>query len=126
MVDLSGTMVKLGMQIGTGVIGILIIVVLFFVSKFGMKWYKTRKNYKIQVNIYNVDGTFWQDKIGKFRTADNIDKMVFMSSQETMPVIDTKYIIANQVTLWRYAPSQYAVIPPRMWNKKPESFGLEV
>jgi len=53
--------------------------------------------------------------------------MLFQGTSETMPVIPTENIRANQVVLWRYAPGQYAVIPPRMWDKvTPEKFGIEV
>jgi len=126
MVDLTSTLVSLSMKIGLGVLSVIGIGILFYFSKMGMKWYKKRKTYKIQALIHNVDGMFWLDKIGKFKTNDNIDKMVFLNSGETMPVIDPKYIIANQVQLWRYAPGQYAVVPPRVWGKDPKDFKIDI
>lgn len=114
------------LKIGLGFLIVIILAALFFGVKYGMKWRKRKKNFKIDVVIYNPDGTWYTDKIGKFRGDDNMDKMVFESSGETMPVIDLKHIVALKATLWRYAPGQYAVVPPRIWGRKPKDFGLEI
>lgn len=124
--EISSTVMDLLIKIGFGFLAVIVIGILFFVSKYGMKYYKRKKNFKIIAQIYNRDGTFYQERIGKFKGEDNIDKMIFQSSGDTMPVIDPAYIIANQVTLWRYAPNQYAVIPPKIWNRNPKDFNIEV
>lgn len=113
---ISSTAFKSGFQLLIAVVIIFIAAVLFFVSKFVFSWKKQRKNFKVNAVIYNPDGTWQVKRIGKFRTKDNVDKMLFMGSNETMPVIEPRYIRANTVTLFRYAPGQYAVIPPKMWE----------
>jgi len=90
---------------------------LFFGTRYVMSWNKRRKNYRISAVIFNPDGTHYSKRMGKFRTKDNIDKMCFQGSTETMPVIDTRNIRAGCVTLFRYAPAQYAVIPPKIWEQ---------
>jgi hypothetical protein len=99
---------------------------LFFASKTMATRYKRRKQYKIDVVIFNPDGTFMMDKIGKFRTKDNMDKMLFLRLKESMPVIPLEHIRERKVCLWRYAPHQYAVIPPKVWGKNPEDFKLDI
>lgn len=118
---------KLGYNILTAFVVIIGLIIVFFAARMGMTAWKKHKNYKVKAVIFNRDGTFFTRRMGKFRTADNIDKMLFQGSNETMPVIDTANIRAGQVCLWRYAPNQYAVIPPRVWEKlTPEKFGIEV
>lgn len=108
-------------------VALLGLAILFFGTRFGFAAYKKRKNFKVTANIYNPDGTFFTKRIGKFRTKDNIDKMLFQGSSETMPVIDPRYIRANKVTLWRYGPGQYAVIPPRVWEcMDPKKWNIDV
>lgn len=107
---------KLGYNILFIFVALVGITILFFGTRFFFSWYKTRKNFKVTAVIYNPDGTFYIKKIGKFRTKDNIDKMCFQGSSETMPVIDPKHIRANRVTLFRYGVGQYAVIPPHVWQ----------
>jgi len=124
--SLGSTGMSMIMNIGYAVIGILVVVVLYFVSKWWRRIRNKKKQYKINVVIFNRDGTFFTDKIGKFKDSDGIDKMLFLDLKETMPVIDPENIRANQVCLWRYAPQQFAVIPPRMWGKDPKQFGIEV
>jgi hypothetical protein len=124
--EISATVMGLLTKIGFGFLAVIVLAMLFFGSKWGMKYYKRRKNFKIVAQIYNRDGTFYHERIGKFRGEDNIDKMIFQNTGDTMPVIDPAYIIAGQVTLWRYAPNQYAVIPPRIWNRNPKDFNIEV
>jgi hypothetical protein len=125
---LGPTAFKLGLQLGMGLVAIVILAALFFASRYGFAWYKKRKSYVITAAIYNPDGTFYIEQIGKFRGLDGIDKMEFINHKdETCPVIDPRYIRSKRVTLWRYAPGQYAVIPPTVWQKmRPEDFKIEV
>jgi len=124
---LGASAFKLGYNVLFAFVAILGLLILFFGIRAGSQAWKKHKTYKITATIYNRDGTFFTRKIGKFRTKDNIDKMLFQGMNETMPVIDSANIRANQVTLWRYAPGQYAVIPPRVWEKlTPEQFKIEV
>lgn len=113
-------------QIGFALGAILFITAMWFGSKFFMKKKAEKKAFKITAVIFNPDGTWYTEKIGKFRGEDGIDKMVFENSKETMPVINPKHIVSLKVTLWRYAPSQYAVIPPRTWGQDPKKFRIEV
>lgn len=125
---LGPTLYGLAFKIGLGLIVVLGLTGLFFASKYGFAWYKKRKSYKISAVIFNPDGTWYTDKIGKFKTQDNIDKMLFLNNvNETMPVIDPKYIRALRVVLWRYGIGQYAVIPPQVWEKMtPAAFKIDV
>jgi hypothetical protein len=128
MQTLGPTAFKLGLQLGMGLVAIIILAALFFASRYGFAWWKKRKSFIITACIFNPDGTFYIEQIGKFRGLDGIDKMEFITHKdETCPVIDPRYIRAKKVTLWRYAPGQYAVIPPTVWQKmKPEDFKIEV
>lgn len=108
------------------VVGIVILGTLYFVGRLIGNWNKRRKNFKITACIYNPDGTFFLQKIGKFKGEDNIDKMIFQKTGETMPVINPKHIINLRVTLWRYGVGQYAVIPPKMWGQDPKNFKIDV
>jgi hypothetical protein len=124
---LGSSAFKLGYNILTAFVIIVGLTVVFFAVRMGTQAWKKKKQYKVTANIYNRDGTFFTRRMGKFKTSDGVDKMLFQGSNETMPVIPTENIRANQCTLWRYAPGQYAVIPPRMWDKlTPEKFGIEV
>ena len=124
---IGGSAVKIGMNILNVLVVLIGAIALLFVSRTFFGYYKRKKNYKIDAVIFNRDGTWYTKKIGKFRTKDNLDKMLFQGSNETMPVIGTENIRSNKVVLWRYAPGQYAVIPPRIWEKTtPEKFGIEV
>lgn len=113
---IGSTAFKLGYQLLFGFVAIIGVGILFFGTRAVFAAYKRRKNFKVEAVIFNPDGTFFIKKIGKFRTKDGIDKMLFSGSLETCPVIEPKYIRANKVTLFRYAPSQYAVIPPKVWE----------
>jgi hypothetical protein len=118
----------LAFKIGIGLIAVIVLAGLFFASKYGFAWWKKRKSFKITAVIYNPDGTFYIDRIGKFKDVDGIDKMLFLkNSAESMPVIDPKYIRALTITLWRYGIGQYAVIPPKVWEKlSPADFKIDV
>ena len=124
--NIGGAAFTIIKQIGFAFLIIVIIAVLWFGTKFFTKAKKDKKAFKIEAVIFNPDGTFYIEKIGKFKGEDGIDKMIFENSKETMPVINPKHIIALKVTLWRYAPGQYAVIPPSVWGKDPKNFGIEV
>lgn len=126
MATLSSAAMGLFIKVGTGLMIVIALVGLFFAAKYFRKWRQRKKSFKISAIIHNPDGTWFIDKIGKFRDSDNIDKMLFLSMKESMPVIDPKYIIANQCELWRYGPGQYAVIPPRTWHRNPKDFKIEV
>lgn len=126
MPTIGSTAFSLFIKIGIGVGVVLILTALYFGSRSIKRWRQKQKTFKINIVAFNPDGTFFTDKIGKFRTADNIDKMVFMNLKETMPVIDPKYIRANQCVLWRYGPGQYAVIPPAVWLQDPKKFKIDV
>jgi hypothetical protein len=127
MQTLGPTLFTLGLNIGWGILVLVILGVLFFASRYGFKALKKRRNFKITAAIFNPDGSFYIQQIGKFRGKDNIDKMEFLGSTETCPVINPKHIRFNKVCLWRYAPGQYAVIPPTVWQKmKPEDFKIDV
>lgn len=124
---IGSTAFKTGFQLLIAVVIIFIAAVGFFGSRAAFAAYRKRKNFKVTAVIYNPDGTWYSQRMGKFRTKDNIDKMLFMGSNETMPVIEPKYIRANKVTLYRYGPGQYAVIPPKMWEKIDlKKFGIDL
>lgn len=124
--DLGSTGFKLLLQLLTGLIIVIVLAALFFGGRAAFGAYRRYKNYKITALIHNPDGTFYTRKMGKFRTADKVDKMLFMGSTETMPVIDPKYIRNNQVELWRYGVGQYGAVPQSVWGKNPKEFGIEV
>ena len=127
MESLGPTAFNILIKVGFGVMAVVILTALFFGSKYFSAWYKKRKQFKITAAIYNPDGSFYTQKMGKFKTGDGVDKMLFMNSKETMPVIDPKYIRNLTVTLWRYGVGQYAVIPPKVWESlEPKKFKIDV
>ena len=126
-VTLGSSGVKLLYNILLIFVVVVVAVALFFGTRFGMSAYKKRKNYKITAVIFNPDGTFYTKRMGKFRTKDNIDKMLFQGSTETMPVINPAHIRSQRVTLFRYGPGQYAVIPPKIWEQTDvKKWGIEL
>ena len=124
--SLGSTSLSMIMNIGYSILGVVGLIVLWFASKWWRRTRNKKKQYKINTVIFNRDGTFFIDKIGKFKDSDGIDKMLFLDLKESMPVIDPENIRANQVCLWRYAPQQFAVVPPRMWGKDPKDFNIEI
>ena len=124
--SLGGTALGMIMNIGYAIIGVISLIILFYLSRWWKKSRNKKKQYKIKAIIFNRDGTWFTDKIGKFKAGDGIDKMLFLDLKETMPVIDPVNIRANQVCLWRYAPQQFAVIPPRLWGVDPKNFKIDV
>jgi len=120
---------------------VIIAVVGFFGSRFYFKAKKTRRNYKINALISNPDGSHYMCKIGKFKAHDGMQKMLFMHrvkglfgieywspmKGESMPVINPKNIVNLSVHLFRYGPSQYAVIPPEVYRKLDiKKFGINL
>jgi hypothetical protein len=124
--SLSSSGIKLFMQAGIAVVVLILLIILFFLSKWWRRARNSKKQYKIGAVVINRDGTWFTDKLGKFRTGDGIDKMLLLDLKESMPVIDPENIRANQCMLWRYAPGQFAVIPPKIWGKDPKQFGIEI
>ena len=126
LTNMSPRLLDVAYKLLLGFVILVALTVLFFAQKYFIAWWKRRKSFKITATIYNPDGSFFVDKIGKFKTQDNIDKMLFLSSIETMPVIDPKYIKSNTVTLWRYGIGQYAVVNPVHWvGLDPKKFKIE-
>jgi hypothetical protein len=121
------SMTKLIWQLLAGLVVIVILTILYFGTRTVMKWWNQRKQYNIRAVVFNPDGTFFVRWIGKFKGSDGVDKMRFMGSAETCPVIDPKHIIGRCVGMWRYAPGQYAIIPPTVWQKMtPAQFKIDV
>jgi len=125
--SLGPVIFKLVMQVGFGVLAVIILAGLFFASKYYFAWRKKKKSFRVQAVIFNPDGTWYTQWIGKFKGKDNMDKMEFMGSNETCPTVDPKYIRANKVCLWRFSVGQYAVIPPYIWEKmNPKDWKIDV
>lgn len=125
--SISSTGFKAGYQILLALAIIVGLAILGYFSNKAFSYYRKLRSFKITALIINRDGTFYTKKIGKFKTADNIDKMCFIGSKDTMPVINTADIRNNKVVLWRYGINQYAVIPPRVWEAMdPKRFKIEV
>ena len=123
------------------VIIILVAVACFFGTRFYLKARKTRNNYKINALISNPDGSHYICKIGKFKAKDGMQKMLFMQRYkglfgieywsemkgETMSVINPKNIVNLSIHLFRYGPSQYAVIPPEVYRTIDiKKFGIDL
>ena len=124
--SLGSSALKLVMNVGWAILGVVFLIALYFISRWFTKRKNKKKQYKIKAIIFNRDGTWFTDVLGKFKDKDDIDKMLFLDLKESMPVIDPANIRANQVALWRYAPSQFAVIPPSMWGKDPKDFKIDI
>ncbi len=123
------------------VVIIIVAVIGFFGTRFYAKARKTRKNYKINALISNPDGSHYLCKIGKFKAKDGMQKMLFMQKYkglfgfeywsemkgETMSVINPKNIVNLSLHLFRYGPSQYAVIPPEVYRTIDiKKFGIDL
>lgn len=126
MDSLGPTAFKMLYQALTGLVIVVILVVLFFGSKYFFAARKKRKSFRIRSLIINTDGTWFMDFVGKFKDKDGLEKMIFLNSKETMDVIPLKYVKGNQVILWRYAPGQYAIIPPNLWMQNPKKFKIDI
>lgn len=108
----------------------IVILGCFFGTKFYVKKRNHLKNFKIKAFITNPDGSHMFCKIGRFKDKDGMQKMLFLHEVptlfgfkswqqwkgETMPVINPKNIVSLSVHLFRYGPSQYAVIPPETYR----------
>jgi len=101
----------------TWILGGIAVVGLFFASKYITRWNKKRKSYTLQALVIKPDGNWYVDWLGYFDHADHIDKLHFKGKDWTMPLIPSHLVRANQVILYNYGPKQFAVIPPRMWEK---------
>jgi len=124
--SLGSSALGMVLNIGYAILGVAALIGLWFGSKAWRRSRNKKKQFKLKTIIFNRDGTWFTDKMGKFKGPDGIDKMLLMDLKESMPVIDTENIRANQVCLWRYAPAQFAVIPPKLWAKDPRDFKIEV
>jgi len=112
------------------VIIVIVAIVGFLGTRYLAKQRKIRRNYKINALVSNPDGSHYICKIGKFKASDGMQKMLFLQRYkgilgfkywsemkgETMPVINSKDIVSLSVHLFRYGPSQYAVVPPEMYR----------
>jgi len=106
---------KMGMNVGLMVLVLVVVVVFGGGAWFITKKYKDAKRMNMNAVIHHPDGSITTSKCGKYNKG-GIDKIIFKKSQETMPVIDPKYIKNKHVELYRYGVGQYAVIPPKMWT----------
>jgi hypothetical protein len=117
---------KMGMNVGMMILVVVVVVVFGGGAYFLMKKYKDAKKMNINAIIHHPDGSITTSKCGKYNKG-GIDKIIFKSSKETMPVIDPKYIKNKHVELYRYGVGQYAVIPPKMWtNIDLNKFNIEL
>jgi len=129
------------MTIMRAMIILLVAVGLFFGTRYYMKEKNNKKNFKITAVITNPDGSHFVAKIGKFKDKDKMEKMLFLRESkslfgfkkqtvwkgETMSVINPSYIVNNSVHLFRYGPSQYAIIPPKVYrNLDIKKFGIQL
>lgn len=118
---------KIIMQVGLALMVVIVLGALYYASNKGFSAWRRYKNFKIKAVIFHPDGSFTVRKIGKFKGKDGIDKMLMLGTKETMPVIDPKYIRNLTVTLWRYGVGQYALIPPKVWEKlDPKKFNIDI
>lgn len=130
--NLQSSAGSLVMLIGKIIAIIIFAVIVFFVSRWMQREMKRRKAYKISAFITNPDGSHMLWKCGKFKTKDNLEKMLFMKrvkmlfgikawapvKGESMPIIDPAHIVMNTVHLYRYGISQYSVIPPEVYRDR--------
>jgi len=120
---------------------IIVAIACFFGTRYFAKQKKIKKNYKINAVISNPDGSHYMCKIGKFKAHDGMQKMLFLQrykglfgiekwiemKEETMPVINPKHIVNLSIHLYRYGPSQYAIIPPTVYrNVEVKDFGISL
>jgi hypothetical protein len=118
MGDLGGIVSGMGATLGKIVLLLIVMVGLYFGTKYIKKNINKKKMYKITAVITNPDGSHYTDKIGKFKDKDDMDKMKFLKMKlDTCPVINNKYIVNNSVHLFRYGPSEFAIIPPQVYRK---------
>ncbi|NCD05885.1 MAG: hypothetical protein EOL97_07175 [Spirochaetia bacterium] len=115
--DLVGTGGGILLTVAKAILIIALLVALFFGTKQINKLRFAKKNFKITAVISNPDGSHYTDLIGKFHDKDNLDKMMFKRNKtDTCPVINPKYIRNNSIHLFRYGPSEFAIIPPETYQ----------
>jgi len=102
----------------------------FFGSRSFMRAKREREAYKLTAVVTNPDGSHYTCKVGKFKGKDGLQKMLFLNKKkgllgtkywgkmkgETMPVINPKHIVNLSIHLYRYGPSQYAILPPTIYR----------
>ncbi len=112
------------------IIWIVVIAICFFGSRYFFKRRNYMKNFKINALVTNPDGSHMHCRIGKFKDKDSMNKMLFLTlapgwfgfkswqiwKGESMAVINPKNIVNLSIQLFRYGPSQYAVIPPTVYR----------
>jgi hypothetical protein len=115
-------------NIGKIILIIALLVGLFFGTKKIQKIRLNKKNYKITAVISTPDGTHYSDLIGKFKDKDGMEKMKFKHNKtDSCPIINPKYIVGNSIALFRYGPSEFAIIPPECFREAtPEKFGIKL
>lgn len=105
-------------------------LICFFGTRFYIKKRNHMKNFKIKAFVTNPDGSHMTCRIGNFKDKDSMQKMLFLHEVpslfgfkswqqwkgETMSVINPRNIVSLSVHLFRYGPSQYAVIPPEIYR----------
>ena len=116
-----------------GTIGKVILLIIvafggFFGTKLITKHRSKKKKLMIRAIISNPDGSHYMDYIGKVKDKDGIDKMMFkFHKTDTCPVIPNKHIVNNSIHLFRYGPSEFAIIPPEMYrNIDVNKFGIKL
>ncbi len=131
--DVSG-IASAGKGLFLTIMKVLIIVIVagagFFGSRSFIKHKKRMNTFRINAFLTNPDGSHMSCRIGKFKDKDKMQKMLFLRKTkslfgitswqiwkgETMSVINPKNIVNLSVHLFRYGPSQYAVIPPEVYR----------
>lgn len=103
----------------------------FFGARMFVKQRNQKKSFNITAFVTNPDGSHMILKTGKFKDKDGMQKMLFLREMkgffgrkswvlwkgESMSVINPKEIVSRTVQLFRYGPSQYAVIPPTVYRE---------
>lgn len=139
---ITGIMGGMFMTLMRVVLIIIVVAVCFFGTRFYVKRKKFLRNFRINALISNPDGSHMKCRIGKVRDKDEMQKMLFLQEVpmiffgiktwevwkgESMPVIDPKNIVSLSVHLFRYGPSQYAVIPPTVYRTLDiNKFGIQM
>jgi len=129
--SITGVAGGLFMTIMRVVLIIIVALALFFGTRMYAKKKKFMRNFRINALVSNPDGSHMKCRIGKVKDKDGMQKMLFLHEVpmmitgwkvwevwkgETMPVINPKEIVSFSVHLFRYGPSQYAVIPPTVYR----------
>jgi|GEM_PF-3514203 len=128
MVDIGGLLGGMAGTLGKIAIMLVVMVGLFFGTKYIKKFMNKKKQLGITAFISNPDGSHYVDHIGKVKDKDGMDKMMFkVHKMDTCPVINPKHIISRSVHLFRYGPGEFAIIPPTVYrNLDPKTFNIEL